>query len=232
MLLVPPAIQCQQALLGIRPWLRRTRHNGPQKSSSEGSSSRRSPSLKTIQPCMQQHKVQQLHVSGPDTCSLLAILRFRRTRYFRHTCIYVYTMYLLCHIPTPSLTVHFFPVSSFLIRYHSSNRPSTIEAKRPSGRHLFFFFMEYQRKLSEAKQACWKRGKATNTTAQLRRRTKHPKTYLMLASVKKKHVCRQCRQPQSLSKSLGKLTFKDTRPLREERQSQAVQVPRQRHTSV
>ena len=47
-------------------------------------------------------------------------------------------MYLLCHIPIPSLTVHFFPVSSFLIRYHSSNRPSTIEAKRPSGRHLFF----------------------------------------------------------------------------------------------
>ena len=138
MLLVPPAIQCQQALLGIRPWLRRTRHNGPQKSSSEGSSSRRSPSLKTIQPCMQQHMGQQLHVSGPDTCSLLAILRFRRTRYFRHTCIYVYTMYLLCDIPTPSLTVHFFPVSSFLIRYHSSNRPSTIEAKRPSGRHLFF----------------------------------------------------------------------------------------------
>ena len=96
-------------------------------------------------------------------------------------------MYLLCHIPTPSLTVHFFPVSSFLIRYHSSNRPSTIEAKRPSGRHLFFFFMEYQRKLSEAKQACWKRGKATNTTAQLRRQTKYPKTYLMLASVQKKN---------------------------------------------
>ena len=158
---------------------------------------------------------------------------FRRTRYFRHTCIYVYTMYLLCHIPTPSLTVHFFPVSSFLIRYHSSNRPSTIEAKRPSGRHLFFFFMEYQRKLSEAKQACWKRGKATNTTAQLRRQTMYPKTYLMLASVQqKKNVCRQCRQPQSLSKSLGKHTFKDTRPFREERQRQAVQVPRQRHTSV
>ena len=49
---------------------------------------------------------------------------------------------------------------------------------------------------------------------------------------KKNHVWRPCCQPQPWSKASRKFIFKGSRPLRVERQSEAVQVPRHRHTSV
>ena len=49
---------------------------------------------------------------------------------------------------------------------------------------------------------------------------------------KKNHVWRPCCQPQPWSKASRKFIFKGSRLLRVERQSEAVQVPRHRHTSV